>query len=287
VSVTWQQAALVAGLVAIAALTARLAIRRVWIVADVLTECAVLFALYAVWQLVLVHTVTTTTGAVSHGRWVWRVERTFHLPSERALQSDILPHQWLVTFFNRWYLISHYTGLLVCLTWAFVFHRDKYRWTRRMLILATALLTVPFQSIPVAPPRLLPELGLVDTAHSKLATGLLDGLRDPGQLTAMPSVHVAWAVLVAVVVVSLSTSPWRWLAVIYPVLTMTAVVVTGNHFWADGIVGAAIVAIAVLADRFVRHMRFAHSGRQPLPHTTNGQEREAQVSQGSSAPLRW
>jgi hypothetical protein len=268
VSVTWQQAGLVAALVAVAALAARLALQKVRIVADVLTECAVLFALYAVWQFVLDLTVTTTTGAVSHGRWVWRVERTFHLPSERALQDDILSHGWLVSFLNHWYLITHYTGLLVCLTWAFVLHRDKYRWTRRMLVLATALLTVPFQSIPVAPPRLLPELGLVDTAHSKLASGLLEGLHDPGQLTAMPSVHVAWAVLVAVVVVSLSTSAWRWLAVIYPALTMTAVVATGNHFWADGIVGAAIVAIAVVADRFAHQLRFARSVKELAPVRT-------------------
>jgi membrane-associated phospholipid phosphatase len=87
-------------------------------------------------------------------------------------------------------------------------------------------------------------------------------------LTAMPSVHVAWAVLVAVVVVSLSTSAWRWLAVIYPALTMTAVVATGNHFWADGIVGAAIVAIAVVADRFAHQLRFARSVKELAPVRT-------------------
>ena len=199
---------------------------------------------------------TSTTGAVSHGRWIWRVERSIHLPSERTIQRAVLPHHWLVTFFNHYYLIAHYAGLLLCLTWAFIFHRSMYRWCRRMLVIATALLTVPFQSIPVAPPRLLPELGLVDTAHAGLSDALSLGLHNPGQLTAMPSVHVAWAVLVAVLIIGLATSPWRWLAVVYPALTMMAVVTTGNHFWADGIVGAAVVAISVLLDRLVRRTRF-------------------------------
>jgi hypothetical protein len=98
-------------------------------------------------------------------------------------------HQSLVTFFNHYYLITHYTGLLLCLAWAFFWHRPMYRWCRRMLVITTAMLTVPFQSIPVAPPRLVPELGLVDTTHVTSLRGLLNGLHDPGQLTAMPSVH--------------------------------------------------------------------------------------------------
>ena len=267
-SVSWQQAALVAGLVALAGLAARLVLRRARIVGDVLIECAILFALYAAWQLLLVHTVTSTTGAVSHGRWLWRLERTLHLPSERTVQGDVLPHQWLVSFLNHYYLITHYAALLVCLAWAFVFHRSMYGWCRRMLVVATALLTVPFQSIPVAPPRLLPELGLVDTAHAKLSDALSAGLHDPGQLTAMPSVHVAWAVLVAVLVVCVSTSPWRWLAVAYPLLTTLAVVSTGNHFWADGIVGGGIVLLTVLADRLVRQLRGARPAGEMAPAVT-------------------
>jgi hypothetical protein len=269
-TVTWQQAALVAGLIGLAGFAARLVLRRARLVADMLVECAILFALYAVWQLILDLTVTSTTGAVSHGRWVWRVERTFHLPSETAFQRGILPHRWLITFLNHYYLITHYTALLICLTWAFVFHRSMYHWCRRMLVVTTALLTVPFQSIPVAPPRLLPELGLVDTAHSGLSDTLLAGLRDPGQLTAMPSVHVAWAALVAVLFICLSRSNWRWLALAYPALTMIAVVSTGNHFWADGIVGGAIVAGTVLVDRLIRRTRFARPIKESAPVRRQG-----------------
>ena len=46
------------------------------------------------------------------------------------------------------------------------------------------------------------------------------------QLSAMPSVHIGWALLVALVLVEVSRSRWRWLALAYPALTMLAVVVT-------------------------------------------------------------
>jgi hypothetical protein len=86
------------------------------------------------------------------------------------------------------------------------------------------------------------------------------------QLSAMPSVHVAWAVLVAWAVISSGPSRWRWLIVAHPVLTAAVVVGTGNHFWADGIVAFAIVAlvltvIVVLPRMISRRVQAFRSGR--------------------------
>ena len=53
-------------------------------------------------------------------------------------------------------------------------------------------------------------------------------------------------------------SRWRWLALLYPVATTLAVVVTANHFWLDGIVAAAILALVLLAQWAVTRLR-----RQP------------------------
>jgi hypothetical protein len=48
------------------------------------------------------------------------------------------------------------------------------------------------------------------------------------------------------VIVWVCRRPWRWLALAYPVVTLLTVVVTGNHFWADGIVVAVLCAGATL-----------------------------------------
>jgi hypothetical protein len=77
------------------------------------------------------------------------------------------------------------------------------------------------------------------------------------QLSAMPSVHVAWSILVAWAVITRARSRWRWLILLHPLITVFVVVATGNHYWADAIVAAAIDAsvisvISLLARRFGR-----------------------------------
>jgi hypothetical protein len=63
----------------------------------------------------------------------------------------------------------------------------------------------------------------------------------------MPSVHVGWAVLIGVAVVLISPSPWRWIFLLHPVLTVLVVTATANHWWADGIVAAALVVVVAAA----------------------------------------
>ena len=74
-------------------------------------------------------------------------------------------------------------------------------------------LSLLVQLIPVAPPRMLPADQMVDTAvmYGQSVYGSVAGFR-ADQLSAMPSVHIGWALLVAVVVVQVSRSRWRWLA---------------------------------------------------------------------------
>jgi predicted MFS family arabinose efflux permease len=87
---------------------------------------------------------------------------------------------------------------------------------------------------------------------------------DPDQLSAMPSVHVGWALLVAVAIIGTLRSPWRWLAVLYPVMTTLAVIVTANHFWAEGIVAGMLLALVLAVQagtrRLVTRVRRRHHG---------------------------
>jgi hypothetical protein len=83
----------------------------------------------------------------------------------------------------------------------------------------------------------------------------------PDQLSAMPSVHIIWAVLVGWTVWRVSASKWRWIGPLHTVLTITVVLATANHYWADGIVGVALLllsaGIQVAARRGVRWIRQA------------------------------
>jgi hypothetical protein len=65
----------------------------------------------------------------------------------------------------------------------------------------------------------------------------------------MPSVHVGWAILAAILVIETARGQWRWLALAYPPLTVFVVAVTANHFWLDGIVAAVLLAAVLLVQR--------------------------------------
>jgi hypothetical protein len=241
-----RQFGLLAGVLAAAGLAAPLAgRRRLTAAAAYLREAGVIVGLYVLWQLILDQLVTRVGGAVSRGQWIWRFERTVRLPSEAAVQRLILPHPLIAQASNGYYSGLHFPAMIACLAWVFARYRDRYPWLRMNLILVSGISAL-IQAIPVAPPRLISGFGMVDTGvlYHQSDYGP-NGLHDPGQLISMPSVHVAWAVLVAVVVIVLSRSRWRWLVLAHPILTMLVVVDTANHYWLDGIVGGALVAVVL------------------------------------------
>jgi PAP2 superfamily len=256
----WQPAALTAGGLAAVALPDRLyrlthwpaAVRqwpimlrrRVSVASGVAWETALLFGLYALWQLAgwLAH--ASVARAVPRGRSIWHVERVLGLPIETAVQRAVLPHPLLVQVADLYYDILHFPVLIACLIWLYFWHREHYRKMRTLLVIVTGASLIIQLFLPVAPPRLIGGTGLVDTAmvyHQSVYGSF--GL-DAAQMSAMPSVHVAWAMIVAIAVITTLRSRWRWLATGYPVLTTLVVVVTANHYWLDCAVAAGLVAVA-------------------------------------------
>jgi PAP2 superfamily len=218
-------------------------------------EAAVLFGLYALWQFAGSFRVMGPAGALPRARWLWHLERVLHLPSETSVQRLFLPHPLLVQAANLYYDILHFPVLGGCLIWLYAWHRNRYPGIRTTVALFTGA-GLLIQLIPVAPPRMLPATGLVDTAvrYGQSVYGSRGGF-DADQLSAMPSVHVGWALIVAIAVMTVSRSRWRWLALAYPLLTMLVVVATANHFWLDGIVAGLLVALVLLAQRAARALR--------------------------------
>jgi len=249
----WDQAAMAAtGLLALALVVRP--VRHTWATLGgaFAREAALVLALYALWQKAGDLAITKVRGAFDNARWVWDTERAWHLPSEVSLQRAFLPHPTMIEALNGYYAIVHVPALIVFLIWLFVRHRDRYpRWRNVGALLTGSCLLL--QMVPVAPPRMFPNLGFVDAAlrygQSVYGPG---GIEVAPQLAAMPSVHVAWAVFIAIAVVCTSTSRWRWLVVAHPVLTVLAVVATANHWWLDGIVACAVLAGALAVEWALR-----------------------------------
>jgi hypothetical protein len=212
-------------------------------------ETAVVLALYALWQYAGTLSLLKVTGAIARGRWIFHLERELHLPSELWVQHRVLDWSLFTQALNIFYATVHFPAMIAFLIWMFIRHRDDYPQVRNTVVIVTGA-ALAIQLIPVAPPRLTPGLGFVDTAalyHQSVYAAV--GTPGPDQLSAMPSVHVAWSLLVALGVVVFSTSRWRALIIAHPVITILAVVATGNHWWFDGIVAAWLIGLAIVIER--------------------------------------
>jgi hypothetical protein len=232
-------------------------------------EAGVVCAVFVVWQIptrmAAGDLATATARAVRVHSW----EESLGLPDEVSWQRAVLPRPWLVQAANWYYAVLHFGAMAAVLVWLFWRHRAAYRRLRTCVVLVTVA-SLLLQLIAVAPPRLVPRLGFVDTAavYGQSVYGGGPGSVVADELAAVPSVHVAWAVLVAAAVVLAGRGRARWAAVAHPVLTLVVVVVTGNHFWFDA--AAAVLVVAVCAGvqwAAVRHLapRVRGTGRRSRP----------------------
>lgn len=211
-------------------------------------ELAVMFLLYGLWQLAGSQSLAQVDGAVQRGAALQRWEGAWlPLPSEAWVQRLVLGSRGLLRAFNVYYVGLHVAITGCCLVWVFARHRDRYPVVRNGLAAVTAACLL-VALVPVAPPRLVPGSGVVDTGRLVGPT-VYPATARPGldQLSAMPSVHVAWALVVAWAVVYVLRGRWRWLTGLYPLATLFVVIATGNHYWADGLVSGVLCALSFTA----------------------------------------
>lgn len=214
-------------------------------------EFAVITVVFGAYNLVRVLAAQDVSSAFHTASRVWEFERWLNLPSERALQSVTLDWPKVVEAANWYYIAFHFPIIVGTLLWLFFRRPSGYTWCRNALIASGLVALVLYVLVPVAPPRLMPNLGFVDTGllyntsvYGPDTQGTLSN-----QFAAMPSLHVGWALIIAVVLIMTSRTRLRWLWAIHPVLTLLVVVVTGNHYWLDGAVGMVLVALALWLTR--------------------------------------
>lgn len=184
--------------------------------------------------------------AAANAERVVALERRLGLDVEARLQALVLPRRRLLAVLNVAYVTLN-VGLTV--GWLMRLfrrqHPDFHR-LRRAAVLTTLGAQPIFVLFPCAPPRSLE--GFVDTIADvsgiDLDSGVVAELYDP--LAAMPSIHVAYAVVTAAGIGATSESAaLRALAPAYPPLVALVVFVTANHYVLDAVAGATLGAVAL------------------------------------------
>jgi len=257
----WQPALAIAAVLLVAGLATRRAEGRVAAVGAVAREAALVLVLYAFWRFVMTLRSTRLDEGLAHGRTVFDVEKALHIGNEAGMARWMIQHPTLAHLANDFYATVHVPALIAFLVWLFVRHRDRYPALRNTVAGLTGVCLV-LQWFPVAPPRMYPGLGFVDVAKTfgQSVYGPV-GQGISNQVSALPSLHAGWALIVALGVIVASPSRWRWWIIAHPVLTMVVIAATANHWWLDSLAAAAVLGVVLAAQWALARVR----GRVVLP----------------------
>jgi membrane-associated phospholipid phosphatase len=227
------------------------------------------------------------------------------LDAEKWLFGGVEPTVWLQQHLYHpphvyWYdalatlvYTTHFlaTPILAAILWL----RDRDQWLRyisRVVVLAVAGL-ITYCLFPEAPPWLAAQDGLSPAVGRLSARGWIwlhagnvnDALANAQKegsnpVAAMPSLHTAFAVLVAIAIGWRFRSRWRWLLVLYPMAMGFTLVYCGEHYVLDLLAGA-VYAIAVhlaLNAWERRRARIKEGGPKDPPRRVEGEVSGSQAS---------
>ena len=155
----------------------------------------------------------------------------------------------LLRLVNSTYWLSQFGVLTAVLLWVYIWRNRSYLVLRNTLFAVNTLALIGYVAMPTAPPRLLTSRGFVDTVSGSALTfntGAVKLLANP--YAAMPSLHAADALVVAVVLAGIvQTRAVRPLFLLWPLWVSFAIVASGNHYFADVLAGTALGLVGLAA----------------------------------------
>src|SRR4051795_1779869 len=179
---------------------------------------------------------------------LFALERVLHLDVERPLNAWLADRHALAVVANYEYAYTYVLSAFLLLAWLWWRRSDVYRWARTSFVWLNLLGIACFALYPLAPPRLLEGEGFVDTV---LQGGTVGSWGSPlvahaNQVAAMPSLHVAWALWVSVVL-ALVHGGWRsqLVSAVHVAVTVLVVLATANHWLLDALGGALVVVLGL------------------------------------------
>lgn len=228
-------------------------------------------------------------GAAATAFWnatkLINLENSLDIFVEPTIQGWARGNRFVIGFADWMYVNSHYIVTFGSLLFIYMRRNSSFYFVRNMFIAAMGIALVGYALYPTAPPRLMPEWGFSDTIA--LATGIRVDNEQASALinlyAAVPSMHVCFALMIGGSMRVLVPQRWQrraWL--MYPLLVTWVVVVTGNHYLIDAILGAMTAFVAWLIARRLGAMREGwrfHPAAEPTaPATPHGQEVPAEAS---------
>jgi hypothetical protein len=225
---------------------------------DLLRQFGLFLVAYQGYQLVRGIADGRQTVALANGIHVIHLERSLGAFFEPGFQQAFISHRWVIDAANWMYFNSHFAITLSFLAWLYLFRNDNFNFVRNMFLVAMAVALMGYALFPTAPPRMFPGAGFTDTidtfTNMNQDSSFASVLVNP--YAAVPSMHIAFSLMVAVPAMSLVRSVWaRALWSAYPLLVFFVILVTANHFWFDAAAGAAVACLAAVTAHQLARLR--------------------------------
>lgn len=194
------------------------------------------------------------------------VERALGLFVEYDLYAWLQQHDRLMAGAGAFYVGVHVPSVIGILVATWCVRPARFRGLRDWFLATQVIVVAGYLLLPTAPPRLVPGLGFGDTLTQLWGSegaSLAHTVQSP--YAAMPSGHVAFAVIVAAGLWILSgRRSVRAAALAYPVLVTLVVMATANHLWIDAVAGLLTAAAAFAAVRVRRPVAVWRQVPRPL-----------------------
>ena len=191
-------------------------------------------------------------ASLSRGLQIIDLEQRMGIFTELHWQEFFLPYELLMDIANQVYAWGHYPVLAAIGTWLAIKNPSRFRFVRNVMLLSGVVGIVAYWLLPTAPPRLIHlsgiDFGFVDTVHGSADVVYLQPAPFVNDFAALPSFHFGWIALASAAIWVNTTNPYlRALAVAMSVVMWWAIVVTGNHFFFDMVIGGLVVAVCWIA----------------------------------------
>jgi PAP2 superfamily len=204
--------------------------------------------------------------ARAHALAIVQVEQALHVFHEPQLQRLLDGSLLQIQFWDAIYFWGHAPIIITVGLWLYLQHRSHYSLIRNSFLLSALAGLLVYWLFPVAPPRLLPSLGFVDTMQRYSSISYQAQSLKPfvNEFAAVPSLHFGWSLLIGFGIIRTVQHPiGRACGALLPVLMLIAVIATANHFVFDAAAGFVICLAALGGAIAHQRWQFARTTVRP------------------------
>jgi membrane-associated phospholipid phosphatase len=222
-------------------------------VRDLLWQILLFCGAYWLYRLVRGEVFSQSAAAFEHARDIVSLERHLHVFVEPAIQHWAIGTGFVNDVGSWMYLNTHFIVTTCTLAFIYLFRNEHFYFIRNMFMVAMVIALIGYVVYPTAPPRMLPELGFMDSVSD--FTGVssdseVNALFNP--YAAVPSMHVGFALMLGIPMLRIVKHRWaKVLWALYAPVVAGVVIVTANHWIFDAVTGAMVAGVSALAAQTV------------------------------------